>query len=212
MDKDQLIQGWIKRKIITDKKIISAFQELNRENFILEEYKDQAYADYPLPILAGQTISQPTTIAIMTSLLEPKEKNKILEIGTGSGYQAAILGKIVGSGGKIISIEIIEELAEFAKANLKKENITNVEIIHGDGSVGYEKQSPYDRIIITAATPKITDELIGQLKDYGLLVAPVGYDIHSLVMTKIIKQKNTITKHEFGSFSFVPLRGIKGFE
>ncbi|MCK5039465.1 MAG: protein-L-isoaspartate(D-aspartate) O-methyltransferase [Candidatus Aenigmarchaeota archaeon] len=210
--KEDLIKYWIDENIVSDKRIIDAFQKINRENFVPEEYKNLAYNDYPLSIGEEQTISQPTTVAIMTSLLEPKEDQKILEIGTGSGYQVAILGKIVGKGGKITSVEIIPKLAEFAKKNLKKENITNVEIINADGSSGYKKGAPYDRILVTAGTPKITETLISQLNDNGIIVAPVGFDIYSLTMTKIIKKGKKRVKEEHGIFSFVPLIGKEGFD
>ncbi|RLG14335.1 MAG: protein-L-isoaspartate O-methyltransferase [Candidatus Nanohalarchaeota archaeon] len=209
--KEDLIKYWIDENIVSDKRIIDAFRTINRENFVPEEYKNQAYDDYPLSIGKGQTISQPTTVAIMTFLLEPKENQNILEIGTGSGYQAAILGKIVGKNGKITSIEIIPELAEFAKKNLEKESIENVEVINADGSFGYKKEAPYDRIIITAGTPKIAETLISQLNDNGIIVAPVGLDIYSLVMTKLIKKQKKTVKEEHGIFSFVPLKGKDGF-
>ncbi|OYT33939.1 MAG: protein-L-isoaspartate O-methyltransferase [Candidatus Aenigmarchaeota archaeon ex4484_52] len=211
-EKQELIQYWTESGIIAaDENIINAFKTIKRENFVLDEYKEQAYDDYPLPILAGQTISQPTTVAIMTNLLEPKKNQKILEIGSGCGYQAAILGKIVGEDGKIISIEIIAKLAEFARKNLLKENIKNIEVINADGSVGYIRKAPYDRIIITAGIAEITKKLIRQLKNNGIIVAPVGNNIYCLKMTKIIKKQNNLEKKEFGTFSFVPMKGKYGF-
>lgn len=136
--KDALIDYWLKNKIITDKRLIKAFEEIKRENFITKEFLDEAYGDYPLPIGNEQTISQPTTIMLMTDALELKSTDKVLEIGSGSGYQAAIISRLVK---KVISIEIIKDLALFAKENIEKNNINNVEIIHGDGSNGYERSS-----------------------------------------------------------------------
>src|SRR3989338_1136293 len=138
--KQKLIDYWLKNRIIADKRLIRAFQEVKRENFITKEFINEAYGDYPLPIGNEQTISQPTTIMLMTQALELKSSDKVLEIGSGSGYQAALISKIAK---KVISIEIIKDLALFARENIKNNNIKNVEIIHGDGSQGYEKESLY---------------------------------------------------------------------
>lgn len=189
-----------------NKKIIGAFKTVPRENFVLKEYKTQAYEDIALPILAGQTISQPTTVAIMTEALEVKEGQKILEIGTGSGYQAAILSRLVKDQGKIFTTEIIEELVAFAKKNLK--TYKNVKVIHSDGSIGLKQKAPFDRIIVTAACPKIPNELTNQLKKDGILVAPVG----GRFSQKLIKYQKKDNKTEIlGDFIFVPLTGKKGF-
>src|SRR3990167_4895749 len=178
--KDALIDYWLKNKVITDQRLIKAFQEVKRENFITKEFINEAYGDYPLPIGKEQTISQPTTIMLMTDALELKSTDNILEIGSGSGYQAALISKLTK---KVVSIEIIKDLALFAKENIKNSNIKNVEIIHGDGSNGYEKSAPYDKIIVTAACPKIPEALIEQLRDSGIIVAPVG-PLYGQVMVK----------------------------
>src|SRR3989344_560390 len=167
-EKGALITSWINSGVLKDKEIISAFQKVPRENFVLKEYKEQAYLDEPLPILKNQTISQPTTVAIMTQALAPKAGNKILEIGTGSGYQAAILSEIVGKKGKVYTIERIKGLFEFAKKNLKKHK--NVVRIFGDGSKGYKEAAPFSRIIITAAANEIPNALFEQLKEKGILL------------------------------------------
>jgi len=192
-----------------DKKIISAFDKIKREDFILEEYKDEAYEDAPLPILAGQTISQPTTIIIMLNALELKENDKVLEIGAGSGYNAALLGEICKKG-NVISIEYIKELADFAEKNIKKANLKNVRIIQGDGTKGYAKEAPYDKIICTAAIPEIPWGWIEQMKEGGIVVAPVGPQF-SQKMTKLkkLKRGNEIT--DMGNFIFVPARGEHGY-
>ena len=170
--KQSLINYWIKLKTITDKRVINAFKKIPRENFLPKTLKEYAYEDKPLPILKKQTISQPTTIMIMTQALEVKPGNKILEIGSGSGYQSALLSILVGKKGKILTLEIIPELVNFAKNNLKK--FENVEVIQGDGSKGYKKQAPYDRIIITAACPEMPKPLINHLSKNGIIIAPVG--------------------------------------
>jgi len=200
-----LLEDWKKEKIIRDEKVFNAFKSVKRENFVLPEYKNLAYLDEPLPIGAGQTISQPTTVAIMTSALEPKAGQKILEIGTGSGYQAAILAHIVGQKGKVVSVERIKELVDFAKKNLKKEGIKNVTVIHGDGSKGYAPEAPYDRIIVTACAPKIPEKLIDQLKIGGILVCPVGKSYFAQKMLKIKKLKDRLDIEDLGYFAFVPL-------
>ena len=206
---DELVDYLIRIGVLKTDYIIKAFREIDRKDFVREEYKIYAYEDIPLPIGFGQTISQPFTVAFMTEALEPKPGQKILEIGTGSGYQAAILAKIVGEKGKVITIERIPELAEFAKENLKKYNITNVEIIVGDGSLGFEKEAPYDRIIVTGAFPQIPNHLLNQLKEEGIIVVPVGYGVQR--MKKIIKKRDDIIVLDLGPFRFVPIIGEKGF-
>src|SRR3989344_4363311 len=152
--------------------IIKAFRKVQREKFVLSEHKDYAYADEPLPIFKKQTISQPSTVAIMTEALKPEKGNNILEIGSGSGYQAAILSEIVGSKGRVVTIERHHELAEFARKNL--EGRKNVILIEGDGTLGCQEYAPYDRIIVTAEAPLLPEALIKQLKEKGRLVIPIG--------------------------------------
>ncbi len=203
--KIRLAKMWRENGTVKDNAIIDAFLSVPRELFILPEYAADAYSDYPLPILAGQTISQPTTVMIMTQALAPKKGDKILEVGTGSGYQAAILSKIVGTKGKIISTEIIPQLFEFARRNLTKAGIKNVELVLGDGGRGYAEQAPYDKIIVTAASLKIPPKLIEQLKEGGVMVIPVGE--YSQRMLRCIKKNNTLVEESIGDFLFVPLTG-----
>jgi len=208
MQKASLLEYWKRNNIITDKKILKVFKRVKREEFIPEGYKKQAYEDIPLPLGFGATISQPTTVIIMTQALEVEENNEILEIGTGSGYQAALLS-LLAKKGKIYTTEIIHELAEFSKNNLK--NYKNVEVIETDGSKGYEKEKPYDRIIATAAIPKVENFILEQLKDPGILLAPVG-DKYSQELIKIKKQNLHIKKESLGYFQFVLLQGKYGFK
>lgn len=202
--KELLIKSWKN----FDKSLIDAFLKIPRENFILEGYSNQAYADYALPILRGQTISQPTTIMLMMHSLELKKGQKVLEIGSGSGYQAALLSKVVGSKGKVYSVEIIDELVKFARKNIGKLNLKNIEIIKGDGSLGLKKYAPYDRILVTAGCPSIPKVLIEQLKENGILISPVG-PLSYQSMIKLKKNKKII-KENLGEFRFVPLVGEKG--
>src|SRR3989338_7938970 len=157
MNKDELIQELIDCGMLKTRQVIDAFKSVPRENFVPAEYKKHAYDNYPLPIAAGQTIAQPLTVAAMTEALQISRGNKVLEIGTGSGYQAAILSEIVGSKGRVITTEIIPELFEFAKKKLG--NYKNVTLLNVDGSFGYEKYAPYDRIIVTASAPTVPKPL-----------------------------------------------------
>ncbi len=206
MQKEALIDYWIKSGLVTNKRVIDAFRAVPRELFVLEEYKDSAYEDIALPIMANQTISQPTTVMIMTQALGVEEGQKVLEVGTGSGYQAAILSRLVGKKGVIYTTELIEELAGFAKKNLEEAGIKNVRILKTDGSMGYKPKAPYDRIIVTAASPDVPKALVLQLKKNGMLVIPVG-SLYAQKMLKVWKNGKT---EDLGEFQFVPLKGKYG--
>lgn len=209
MDKESLIGYWSNFGIVKNKKIIEAFKKVPREEFILRKYKKEAYADIALPIKAGQTISQPTTVVLMLDALNLKKGNKVLEVGTGSGYNAALISYIVGDKGFVYSTEIIKELVEFARTNLKK--YKNVKILKTDGSRGYKKEAPFDRIILTAGCPEIPKILIGQLKDKGVIVAPVG-DVNVQRLVKCKKIKGKLVCEDLGDFMFVPLKGKFGWK
>ncbi len=205
-------KGMLVKKFRTmgiNEKIISAFKKIKREDFVLEDYKDEVYEDIPLPIPAGQTISQPTTVVIMLDALELKESDKVLEIGAGSGYNAALMGKIC-SKGKVVSIEFSKELYDFAGKNIEKAGLENVIIINGDGTKGYVKESPYDKIICTAAIPEIPREWKEQLKKEGVIIAPVGPQ-HSQKITKLKKSGKGEEIKDLGDFVFVPSRGKYGY-
>ena len=169
--------------------------------------KEYAYVDAPIPSLKGQTISQPSIVALMLESLDLQKNQKVLEIGAGTGWNAALIAKIIYPG-MVYTIEIEKELVDFAKNNLKKLNIENVEIIHGDGSIGYEKEAPYDRCIVTAACPQIPKPLIEQLKSDGKLIAPVG-SIFSQRL--ILYDKKRSSFKDLGGCIFVPLKGRYGF-
>lgn len=196
--KELIEEGWLKTKTV-----IEAFRKVPRENFVPKEQRKYAYANYPLPIPGGQTISQPLTVAVMTEALAAKRGDKVLEVGAGSGYQAAILSEIVGPTGKIITTEIVLELFEFAKKNLK--DYGNAIVLNIDGSLGYEKEAPYDKIIVTASAPSIPQPIIRQLKDGGRLVIPVGDR-----MVIVEKQGGEIKETFLGYYAFVPLTGKHG--
>ena len=203
MDKEQLIRELIEEKWLKTPRVIAAFRAVPREDFVPKEHRKLTYANYPLPIPGGQTISQPLTVAVMTESLAAGRGDKILEVGAGSGYQAAILSEIVGPTGKIITTEIIPELFEFASRNLR--GYENVSVVNTDGSLGYEKEAPYDRIIVTATAPRMPRPLLEQLKEGGRLVIPVG---DTMVIAE--KKNGEISEKFLGYYVFVPLRGEHG--
>ena len=204
---EELLRYWQQSGLIKDKKLIVAFKKVDRRNFIRKESMNEVYGDYPLPIGFGQTISQPTTVMLMIEALELKKTDKVLEVGAGSGWCAAIMSRLCK---KVITTEIIPELVGFAKENIKKCNIKNVEIIDWDGSQGYEKESPYDKIMLTAACPSLPKKCIEQLKENGIIIAPVG-SLFSQDMIKGRKIKGSLATENLGNFMFVPLKGKYGY-
>jgi protein-L-isoaspartate(D-aspartate) O-methyltransferase len=202
--KENLIAHLKAEGYMKTRKVESAFRKIPRENFLPKELEGSAYSDHPLPIGSGQTISAPHMVAIMTELLEPKPTDTILEIGAGSGYQAAILSCLVR---KIYTIEFFPELASLAKKNLSRTKIANVEVIPGDGSKGHTEQAPYDKIIVTCAIPmEIFNSLGKQLKEGGILVAPVGEAYGIQMLTTGRKTRGSLKKREYFGCVFVPLR------
>lgn len=208
-EKMQLVESWESSRAIQNKNVIEAFKKVPRELFVLPEYRADAYKDEPLPILAGQTISQPSTVVLMLDALEVRPGQKVLEIGAGSGYNAALLGVLVGTKGKVVSTEIIPELVQFAKKNLKSAGMTNVTVVKRDGSKGYAKEAPYDRIICTAAAPRIPKVLVDQLEDNGILLIPVGSG-YLQKMIRARKAKGKLETENLGDYVFVPLTGEYG--
>lgn len=190
-----------------DPRVIEAVGSIPRHKFVPQKLCDQAYEDIALPIGEEQTISQPSLVAFMTNALEIKESDKVLEIGTGSGYQAAILGKLAK---QVITIERIENLAKSAKKLLKQLGLLNITVICGDGTLGYSQEAPYDAIIVTAAFEKVPPPLLEQLADGGRLIMPVGgRDLQTLL--KITKQGKSYFEKELISVQFVPLVGEFGY-
>jgi len=191
---------------IKDKKVIEAFLIVPREKFVSENLKESAYDDTPLPIGEGQTISQPYIVALMTELLQLKGGEKVLEIGTGSGYQAAILSEI---GCDVYSVERIPSLATKAGKILQQLGYI-VKIKIGDGTLGWEEYAPYDGIIVTAAGPRTPQSLLTQLKEGGRIVMPVG-DMYLQELIRITKVKGKFIKENFGGCQFVLLKGKEGW-
>ena len=198
---DLMIKNQIEKRGIRDEAVLQIMRETPRHLFVPENLKDAAYDDRPLPIGKGQTISQPYIVALMTELLELNGDERILEIGTGSGYQAAVLSPLVK---KVYSIEIVKSLAEKAGKNLKKMRYHNVMVKWEDGYKGWSEHAPYDAIIVTAAPDRVPQTLIDQIKIGGRLVLPVGTYFQKLkVITKMgdsgVEEKNII------SVRFVPM-------
>jgi protein-L-isoaspartate(D-aspartate) O-methyltransferase len=205
---DDLIIFLKNMKFLTDNNVESAFRNIPRHEFIPSSELDRAYYNEPLPIMKNQTISQPGVVSRMSEWLDVKDGQNILEIGTGSGWQTAILSYLVGTG-TVCSIEIHPELEKFARKNLEKFCLDNVNVILGDGSMGYLEAAPYDRIIITAACTEIPLPLLDQLSDDGLIIAPVGDTSQSLVLLKKTSKGIIEIKNE-SNYVFVPLLGKFG--
>lgn len=197
----QKLVNSIREKGIKDERVLSAINNIPRHLFLDSSFLEFAYDDKPFPIGSGQTISQPYTVAFQTEILEIEKGLKVLEIGTGSGYQACVLEEM---GAKVFSVERQKKLFIKTKAFLKKLGYQS-KIFYGDGNKGLPTFAPFDRILITAAAPQIADDLLDQLKVGGIMVVPFGSgNVQS--MMKITKGKNgELTKENFGNFSFVPL-------
>ncbi len=177
--RESMVREQMERRGIRTPAVLKALRETPRHLFVPEALRRSAYNDHPLPIGHGQTISQPYIVASMTELLGVRPGDKVLEIGTGSGYQTAILARLAG---RVYSMEIVEPLAKEAAARLKEMGLRNVEVRAGDGYRGWPEEAPFDRIIVTAAPPELPPALLAQLKNGGRLVAPVGREWQELVV------------------------------
>lgn len=198
--RNQLVK-LLQEKGIVDKNVLNAINKIPRHLFLNSSFEDYAYQDKAFPIGAGQTISQPYTVAFQSQLLEIKKDDKILEIGTGSGYQTAVLCLM---GAKVFSIERQNELFKQTSALLPKLGIRPKHLSFGDGYKGLTNHAPFDSIIVTAGAPVIPNPLMAQLKVGGRLVIPVG-DKNQIMTMLIRKNETQFEKHEFGDFKFVPL-------
>jgi protein-L-isoaspartate(D-aspartate) O-methyltransferase len=208
MDSRQLmIERQLKARGIFDEGVLAAFSRVPREDFIAPELREYAYEDRPLTIGCSQTISQPYIVASMLQAAELRPEDRVLEIGTGSGYQTALIAEIVSS---VVSIERHADLAQVARERLSRLGYTNVEIVIGDGTLGYAPKAPYDAILVSAAAPQIPQALAQQLAIGGRMVAPVGRrDLQDLVLVR--KDEEGLRHIRLDGCAFVPLIGEEGF-
>lgn len=203
--RSSMVERHLKARDITDKRVREVMGRVPRHKFVRPDDQDVAYADHPLPIDEGQTISQPYVVALMTQALELRGDEKVLEIGTGSGYQAAVLAELVE---EVYTIEIKEKLAESAKERLSGMGYANVHVKNADGYFGWEEHAPFDAIMITAAVNHIPPPLIEQLGEGGKLILPLGPTTYYQTMTIIEKKEGeTYATHLLGFYSFVPMTG-----
>ena len=206
-EREAMVEHQIRDRGIRDERVLAAMREVPRHLFVPKGYERAAYEDRPLPIGEGQTISQPYIVAVMTEQLGLAPQDRVLEIGSGSGYQAALLAGLAGT---VISIERLEGVAEQARENLARAGVTGVRIVVGDGTEGYPPEAPYDAIIVTAASPGVPEPLIEQLAEGGRLIAPIGpRDCQDLV--KLVKREGKVETIPLGGVCFVPLIGQFGW-
>ena len=200
--REEMVATQIKARGIHDERLIRALLKVERHRFVPQRFQTFAYTDQPLPIGKGQTISQPYIVALMTELLGLKGEEKVLEVGTGSGYQAAILAELAG---EVYTVEIIEGLAQRANKTLKDLGYKNITVKAGDGYIGWEEYAPFDAIVVTCAPPYIPQPLIEQLKDGGRMVVPVGENNQKLQLLR--KNNGRINITDIIPVKFVPMTG-----
>ena len=205
--REKMVTRQIEARGVTDPKVLAALRKVPRHLFVSEALRDQAYGDFPLPIGEQQTISQPYIVAEMTQALQPSEEDRVLEIGTGSGYQAAILAEIVF---RVYTIERIHSLYVKSRKLFDKLNYHNIVTKYSDGTIGWPEESPFDAIIITAGAPGIPKPLVSQLAVGGRMMIPVG-DQYSQELIKLYKDEHGIRKTSLGGCRFVKLMGEYGW-
>ena len=194
---------------ITDARVLSAIERTPRDLFVADGMQDQAYENTALPIGLGQTISQPIVVAMMTQRLEVGERMRVLEVGTGSGYQAAILSHLCR---RVYTIERHRDLLRLAEEKFKQLGLDNITTRWGDGAKGWPEQAPFDRIIVTAAATEVPEDLVAQLKDDGLMIVPIGQDTWDQRLLAIRRTGDTIATEAFMDVRFVPLVEGRGDE
>jgi protein-L-isoaspartate(D-aspartate) O-methyltransferase len=203
-----MVEVQLRRRGIRDERLLAAMGRVPRERFVAREFQAEAYADGPLPIGHGQTISQPVMVAIMIEALQIQPSDRVLEVGTGTGYEAAILSELAF---QVWTVERNGELAERANEILHELGCANVFVIHGDGSVGLPEQAPYDKILVAAGTPKAPPSVVAQLAGGGIMVVPVGDHVNQQLQV-IRKTSGGIVSSAQTLCSFVPLVGAEGWE
>lgn len=206
--RERMVQEQLVRRGINDTRVLQVMARVPRHLFLESELRDQAYEDHPLPIGANQTISQPYMVALMAEALELKGTERVFEVGTGSGYLAAVLSELCA---EVFSVETIEKLASKARNLLTSLGYRHVSVLIGDGTLGWEEHSPYDAVVISAAAPCIPRPLLDQLRTPGYLVFPMGEkELQTLV--RIRKDKAGIREEYLGECQFVKLKGQYGWE
>ncbi len=200
--RERMVEAQLAARGIEDPATLEAMGTVPRHEFVPRAQRHRAYADRPVPIGHGQTISQPYIVAYMTELLELEEGQRVLEIGTGSGYQAAVLAEIID---QVYTIEIIEELAEFGGGNLLRNGYDEVQVKHADGYYGWKEHAPFDAIMVTAAAAHIPPPLVEQLKDGGVMVIPVGHPFQTQQLMRVEKKDGEVTTESLMAVRFVPL-------
>ena len=206
--RERMVHGQLIARDIQDQNVLEAMRKVPRHEFVPTELRNRAYGDHPLPIGQSQTISQPYMVALMTELLQLETKNKVLEVGTGSGYQAAILAELVI---RVFSVERVPELASRARKLLDGLGYSNVIIRTSDGTLGWKEFAPFDRIIVTAGAPDVPQALLEQLADKGRMVIPIG-NAFMQTLAVVEKRGKRIVKKEKCGCTFVPLIGEQGWE
>jgi protein-L-isoaspartate(D-aspartate) O-methyltransferase len=199
-----MVEHDIRGRGIRDQRLLEVMSRVPRHLFVDEGQRRQAYADHPLPIAEGQTISQPYVVALMTEALRLKPSDRVLEIGTGSGYQAAVLAGLVKS---VFTIEIRKPLADSADRRLRELGYRNVRVRYGDGYFGWKEEGPFDAIIVTAAANHIPPPLIRQLKEGGRLIIPLGSTVYSQTLTLLTRRGERLGAELMGGVAFVPMTG-----
>jgi protein-L-isoaspartate(D-aspartate) O-methyltransferase len=195
----------LRKSGVTDTRVLSAIERVPREEFTPPSFRDQAYEDTALPIGHGQTLSQPTVVGLMSQALELGPRMKVLEVGTGSGYQAAILAQLCR---RVYTIERHKPLLDESEARLKKLRLHNITTRFGDGWLGWPEQAPFDRIIVTAAPPDVPQTLMDQLAPDGIIVLPLGSEKRSQRLVRIRKTESGLMQEDIGAVRFVPM--VKG--
>jgi protein-L-isoaspartate(D-aspartate) O-methyltransferase len=208
VERREMVESQLRRRAIRDERVLGAMLEIPRERFVPPEARVASYADHPIPIGYGQTISQPYMTALMAESLELTGEETVLEIGAGSGYAAAVLGALAAH---VVSLEIVPALAELARENLRGAGRGgNVTVVGGDGSMGYPEMAPYDAISVAAGAPDLPAALLEQLRDPGRLVIPVGEWGHQELRV-LVKRDGKVSERVAAECQFVPLRGSDGW-
>ena len=202
--RQEMVERTIRTRDVSDPTVLRAMESVPRHLFVPDRYREQAYADHPLPIGQGQTISQPYIVALMTELLGLMPDERVLEIGTGSGYQAAILAEVVS---EVYSVEIIPELAESSSRLLRELGYDNVHTRQGDGYYGWQEYAPYDAIIVTCAPDHVPQPLVNQLADGGRLVIPIGPPGGYQTLWRYVLEEDGLRAYNIAGVRFVPLTG-----